>query len=104
MGGFLFGTIVHGLGSWSWIVALLGMGKTFLNFRNKVLDYTSKAVYPFYMLHPPIVIIMIYFVVPMDIGLWSKWLVILFFSFLLSMAAYEIFKRWSVTRYIIGLK
>ncbi len=101
---FFFGTVLHGLGSWSWIMVLFGIGKMFLNFRNKILDYTSEAVYPFYMLHPPIVIIMIYFVLPMDIGLWSKWLLILFFSFLLSMVAYEIFKRWRVTRYIIGLK
>jgi len=101
---FFFGTVLHRLGSWSCIIALLGFSQTFLNFRNKVLDYTSEAAYPFYIVHPSAVGIMIYFILPMDIGLWVKWLLILPLSLLLSIATFEILKRWSFTRFIIGLR
>src|SRR5580698_951633 len=37
--------------AWSWVLALVGYGKKYLNRKLKVLDYLNQVVYPFYILH-----------------------------------------------------
>ncbi len=43
---------------WFWIVAILGLGYRYLNRPSRLLSYLNEAVYPFYILHQTIIIML----------------------------------------------
>ena len=40
---------LRGVDSWFWVIALMGLGRSYLNFNSKLLQYASAASYPFYL-------------------------------------------------------
>ncbi len=100
----LFETIM-GIGRWSWIVFVLGLGAKYLNFKNAVLDYGNEAVLPFYISHQTIILCIGWFVIPWDIGILSKYLIIVVVSFSLIMVLYDLFvRRFNVVRLFFGMR
>jgi hypothetical protein len=59
---------------WFWIVALLGYGRKYLNFSNKLQRYANEAAYPFHILHQTIIVLLGYYVVWWDIEVWPTFL------------------------------
>ena len=57
---------------WSWILALFGYAAKYLNTPSKHLAYANRAVYPFYILHQTITIIIGYFVMALDWNFFAK--------------------------------
>jgi len=96
--------IAFRLGTWAWLVVLLGLARRYLSFSNRFLEYASPATYPVYMLHQTLVVIVQFYVVPWEGTIWPKYLVILLASLGLTMGVYEIVRRWSVTRALLGLR
>jgi hypothetical protein len=66
--GFLGLQILRALNVWCWILALLGLGDRYLNFNNRFLSYANEAVLPFYILHQPLIVVIGFFIVQLDIG------------------------------------
>ena len=60
------------LNLWTWIFVLFGYAAVYLNRPSKLLRYCNRAVYPFYILHQTLTIILAYFIKDMDWGFWSK--------------------------------
>ncbi|TQV89457.1 acyltransferase family protein [Aliikangiella coralliicola] len=60
------------IGYFSLLLTFFGYGRYYLNKNNKFLLYTNEAVYPFYILHQTITVILAYFIVQWDINLWIK--------------------------------
>lgn len=90
---------------WIGILAFLGLGKRFLNFRNKITDYLSKAAFPLYFLHQTILIITGFFVFKFTPNIVPlQYLLILFISFVFTLFMYELFRRIPVTRFMFGIK
>jgi hypothetical protein len=54
---------------WMWILAALGFARRYLSFNHPVLRYSNEAVYPFYILHQTVIIILGYFLVRMNLGI-----------------------------------
>ena len=93
------------INTWLWLVAILGYGQRFLNFTNRVQRYLNEAVYPFYILHQTVIVILAYYIVHWDVNLWIKFLVLAVSSLASSLLLYDVFvKRWSVTRFLFGMK
>jgi glucans biosynthesis protein C len=91
--------------TWFWILAILGYGKHLLNFRNRLLDYANEGIYPFYILHQTVIIVLGYHVITWPLGPAVKFLLLLFFSFALTAAIYEtLIRRWEWVRPCFGLK
>jgi peptidoglycan/LPS O-acetylase OafA/YrhL len=101
---YVLSGIVLRLGTWTWLILLLGLGSKFLRFKNEFLEYASPASYPIYVLHQTIIIIVAFYVVQWNSSILLKYLVIVLVSFAATMLLYEIARRWGVMRFLFGLK
>jgi peptidoglycan/LPS O-acetylase OafA/YrhL len=92
--------------TWMWLLAAAGYAKKYLNKRHKVLDYANQAIYPFYILHQTIIIIIGYYVVTkVQEGIFAKYLFISTLSFIGSLAIYEyLIRPFKLTRILFGVK
>jgi glucans biosynthesis protein C len=91
--------------SWSWLIAILGFGIRFLNFNNKYLAYTNEAVFPFYILHQTILVIIGFYVIQWNISIALKYVIIAVSSFIAIMIIYEVLvKRLNIFRFLFGMK
>ena len=96
---------LRGLCTWSWIMALLGIGRRFLNYSNKFLGYANEAVLPFYILHQPVILSIGYFVVQWTLPIIAKYFIIASTSFIGIMVLYELLvRRINVLRFLFGMR
>lgn len=87
------------------IVACIGFARRHLNFASPVLDYTNKAVYPFYILHQTVLIVVGYYVIGTGWSISLKYLVIVVATFFVSGLCYEfLIRRWRAIRPLFGVK
>lgn len=103
--GYVLYQMFRGINSWFWIVALLGLGRKYLNFNNWVLQYANQAAYPFYILHQTVVVAIAFYVVRWQISITGKFLIISTTSLIATIALYDLLvKPINVTRFLFGLK
>jgi surface polysaccharide O-acyltransferase-like enzyme len=97
--------IRQSVSAWCWIMAFLGFGHTYLNSRNKLLQYASEASLPFYVLHNLLITIIAFFVVKWPVALWTQILLISLASLVGTLVVYELLvRRSNLTRILFGLK
>ncbi len=60
------------LNFWTWIFVLFGYAAVYLNRPSGVLSYCNRAVYPFYILHQTLTLIIAYYIKDLDLGFWAK--------------------------------
>lgn len=90
---------------WSWILILFGYASKYLNKPSGVLAYCSQAVYPFYILHQTITVVLGYFIMNLDWSFSYKFSLLSIGTFLLSWVIYEfLIRRWSLVRPLFGLQ
>jgi len=76
-----------------------------LNFSNKWLVYGNDTIMPFYLLHQPVIVVIAYFVVQWEAGIWVKLLVILISSLLITLGLVELLiKPFNLMRRLFGMK
>lgn len=73
--------------------ALLGLGNSFINRRGKLLGYLSKASFPIYIIHMPIVTYAGYLVLKLNIHPVCQYLLIIFFAYLIRFLSFESYRR-----------
>jgi glucans biosynthesis protein C len=89
---------------WSWILCLLGYSATYLNNPGSLLSYANQAVYPFYILHQTIMIAIGYYLMHLDWGFWTKFLLMVEGTFAGAWLIYEFgIRRWRFIRPLFGL-
>ncbi|MEM8928078.1 MAG: acyltransferase family protein [Bacteroidota bacterium] len=57
---------------WSWILVLFGYAAQYLNNPSKGLAYANRAVYPFYILHQTLIILIAYFMIDLEWNFLTK--------------------------------
>ncbi len=106
--GFLEGFYVSmlPLTGWFWLLTMLSLGKRFLKRSHPVLAYANRAIYPFYILHQTLIVIIGYYVVTLvDEGILAKYIFVSSASFILSVAIYEyLIRPYKVMRFLFGVK
>ncbi len=91
--------------AWSYILAILGFGMRYLTFSRPSLAYANEAVLPFYMLHQPVILLIGYFVIPLALPIFSKYLIIATLAFGVTIALYEFgVRRSNPIRFLFGMK
>lgn len=75
---------------WSWILVLLAYAARLLNRPSAPLAYANRAVYPFYILHQTITLLLAYFLMDLDWGLVPKATIMIVGTFGLSWAIYDL--------------
>ncbi|WP_075342612.1 acyltransferase family protein [Tenacibaculum agarivorans] len=97
--------IVSVLVSWSVVITILGYGKEYLNKESRLLVKLNEAVYPFYILHQTIIIIIGYYVLKLDISILFKILILFFSSFCSIILIYmTLIYPFKLTRFLFGMK
>ena len=97
--------IARTVNTWSVVVLVLALGIHAFNRPNRWIDHGSEAVLPFYVLHHPVVVLVAFFVVQWNAGLWIKFGVQTVLAFALTMGLYELIVRpFNSIRQLFGLK
>lgn len=90
---------------WAWILTIFGFASRYLNRPSSRLVYANRSVYPFYILHQTIIIIIGYFVYDMDWKLVTKFSIMLVGTFGFSWLIYEfLIRRVRFVWLLFGLK
>lgn len=98
--------LVEASNTWLWVLGLIGGAGAYLNGPGTpTLRYANEAAYPCYILHQTVIAAVGYVVVQWDLGVWSKYIVILIASFTLTVGLYDVaVRRTNPTRFLFGLK
>lgn len=96
--------ILTRLYGWTAILTVLGIGRHYLNFRNRATLYMSNSAFPVYLFHQTWLVAVAYYVVLYSRNIPLQMILIIFFSFLLTYVTYEICKCIPVTRFLFGIK
>ncbi len=101
--GLLF-TAFRFLVYWVTLLAILGYGKRYLDRSSKWITYFNPAAFPVYILHQTYLVIVGYYILKVVNQGIIPFLLILLLSFCVSMATYEMIRRFRPLRIWFGLK
>lgn len=92
--------------AYGWVMALAGYGKRYLNRYHPSLEYLNQAVYPFYILHQTVIVLLTFVIVQLPHEtILSKYLFTVAFTLFISMGIYHLFIRpFGVMRLLFGMK
>ncbi|AKA34701.1 acyltransferase family protein [Flagellimonas lutaonensis] len=90
---------------WSWILVLFAYSAKYLNRPSKRLSYANRSVYPFYILHQTVTIVIAYFLMDLEWGLFPKAILLIVGTFGISWLIYDfIILRIRLLHPLFGLK
>lgn len=97
-------SLARGYCSWWWVAGIVGMAIRYLQFTTPAIEYLSRAAYPVYIIHMPILSLIAFWVVRMDVSILLKYLLIVVASLAISLAVYDaLIRRVRVMRLLFGL-
>ncbi|MBL4887721.1 MAG: acyltransferase family protein [Flavobacteriaceae bacterium] len=101
----VFIPIVKVINVWSWILVLFAFSAKFLNNESRIIKYRNQAVYPFYVLHQTITIILGYWLMNHPMHYMWKFTIMVMGTFGITWFIYEFFiRRIIILRPLFGLK
>lgn len=87
-----------------WIFAVFGFAYKYLNRPGKALTYLSHAAYPVYIIHMAFLYLASYLILPLDLGLFLKFILIVAFTFIGCFITYDLLiRRINFLRPLFGL-
>ncbi len=96
---------IYPLIAWSWIMMLVGYAKKYLYQPIRIHQYVNQAIYPFYILHQTIIVLLAFYVVKTEESILAKYLFIAALTLVLCFFLYHIFiKPYNVMRILFGMK
>ena len=96
--------LVHGTQQWCAIVAALGFARRHLNIDNAVRRWLTDAVFPVYILHQTLTILLAHALRGAQLGPGVEAPLLLIGTFALSFAGYEAVRRVRILRPVFGLR
>jgi peptidoglycan/LPS O-acetylase OafA/YrhL len=84
---------VKAVNMWAWLMAILGYAGVYLNRSGRAIRYLNDAVFPLFCVHLPLIVVLGYYTVPLDLGLWSKFALITTLTTMLGLASYQLLVR-----------
>lgn len=97
--------ILHGVEQWSAIMAILGFGSLHLrSAQGPVLRYLTDAVFPCYLAHQTILVILAYVTKRMDLAAWPEAFILVAGTLGGSLLVYEVARRSGPLRPLWGLR
>ncbi len=90
---------------WIWILVCIGYAAQYLNKESKLLRYANESVYPFYILHQTVMMVLCFCVIDWEWGFWPKASLLIAGTVGISWLIYELLiRRWKIVRPFFGLK
>jgi hypothetical protein len=102
---FLFYGFLKTLLITTFILAVLGYGKALLNRKNRFIVYANESVYPLYILHQTVELVIACFIIKLNWPVMPKFILVVAGTFGISFLIYELFiRRFNLMRFIFGMK
>jgi peptidoglycan/LPS O-acetylase OafA/YrhL len=102
---FLFMTTLRAFNSWFWLIAIFSFGEKYFTAQNGFLGYANEAVLPFYILHQTVIVIIGFYFINWNTGVYFKYLVLCVASFVSICIIYDVLvRRINILRFLFGLK
>ncbi|HEX2934574.1 MAG TPA: acyltransferase family protein [Bacteroidales bacterium] len=89
--------------SWFLPLAVFGYAQKYLNFDNKWRKYLNEAIYPVYLLHQPIILIIGYQLMNLQMGVLIKAIIMLVSASISVFLLYMLIWRFNALRFIFGM-
>ncbi|MEO6172016.1 MAG: acyltransferase family protein [Arenimonas sp.] len=90
--------------TWPAVLALLGYSAVHLNKPSNTIRYLNDAVLPYYILHQTFIVVLAYWISPLQLGPVFEPLIIIVATFSGCIVGYEIIRRVTLLRPLFGLK
>lgn len=91
--------------TWVLLFAIVGYGKKYLNFKMPLSGYINQSLYPFYILHQTVIVIISFYVAKSNDGVGMKYAFIVLFTLFITAMIYHLFIRpFALTRLLFGMK
>jgi peptidoglycan/LPS O-acetylase OafA/YrhL len=91
--------------AWSCGISAVGFAKHYLNFDSGFRKHANEAIFPFYLLHQPVIVVVGYFITRLDIAVLWKVILITLISFTTITGIYWlVIRRINFLRVIFGMK
>lgn len=99
-----FDNILYELACWFWVIAIIGLGRHYLNFTSKQTRYLSKSSFGVYLFHQPWIVITGYLTLKLTANYWVQTPIILLSSIALTYLTYILASKAAPLRWMFGLK
>ncbi len=96
-------TLSH-LTRWSAILTILGYGTHYLNRSSPLLRYLNEGVYPYYIMHQSILIVLAYILTPYALGGIVESTTVIIGTSVGCIIGFEVIRRFTLLRLLFGLK
>lgn len=96
--------IFSNLTAFCWVMFFFGLSQRKLNFNHKLLPSLNIGILPFYILHQTVIVVIGYYVIPYQLGIFNKFLIILSLSLITTILLYQLIRKVNILRYIFGMK
>lgn len=93
-----------GVAGWCWLLVLLGAARRYIRRRSALLDRASTLVYPFYIFHQTVIVVLAYFVVGWGMGVWGGFAVLFGGSLLGTLALTAAVGGWPPLERLFGYR
>ncbi|OFY73465.1 MAG: hypothetical protein A2V46_08780 [Bacteroidetes bacterium RBG_19FT_COMBO_42_7] len=91
--------------AWSCAMTAIGFAKQYFNKNSPIRKLANEAIYPFYLLHQPVIVVTGYFTIHLGVAVAWKVVIVLLSSFTLTTAIYWLLIRpFNLSRIIFGMK
>lgn len=90
---------------WLGVLGIMGMGKHYLEFKNKITLYLSVSSFPIYIFHIVWINMLAYYIIGWIPNMMAlQVILIMALSFILTIGSIEFMRRISITRFLFGIK
>jgi hypothetical protein len=97
--------VVAIFGSWFWVITVIAWGQHFLNRPHPWLKHFNEGLYPFYILHQTLIIVLGYYICQLPWGIFAKfWLVALSTMLFFLLIYFFIIRPFRIIRVLFGMK
>ncbi|MBN2184486.1 MAG: acyltransferase [Candidatus Krumholzibacteriota bacterium] len=97
-------SLVAGLNTWFWVIAVLSMARRTLSRTNRFLRYFNRISYPFYIFHLAVISVTGHYITRIRSGTVAEFLIICAVSFFACIICCELVKTNRFTRFLFGIK
>jgi len=98
---FRAGRVFYG---WAVIAALLGLAQRFLNRRSRALSYLTEAVFPYYIIHQTVIVMVGYWLIPYRLPVLAEAAVVTGATVGSCLVGFEVVRRIKPLRPLFGLQ
>ena len=89
---------------WFGILTMIAIFKKYFNFENNITRYLSSATFSLYYFHQSVLVVLGYFILKSVSNVFLQIPCIILGSFIISLACYEISRRFKLTAFLFGIK